>query len=177
MSSKFVSKPDATQLTFSLYKDCAITTNYDSVVVMIYNLYFRNLFNVWEIANFPHTTTIKTEVERSLFVLGHKSQHHNQRVAKSYEVQSANLTSDEAVWLDQLFSSHDTMRLVPNDFSETDPYSLLPVLITDITFEVSDSDEKPNIVKFAWRYADNRPLVRLSSSPGIFTNHYNYSFS
>lgn len=60
-------------------------------------------------------------------------------------------------------------------------------LITDCTCEIQDGDEsstkslgsaeKLNTVKFTWRYTDNRPIVRLSASPGIFTSPYNIVYS
>ena len=45
------------------------------------------------------------------------------------------------------------------------------------TCEVQTGDEKLNTVKFTWRYTDNRPIVRLSASPGIFTSPYNIVYS
>ena len=51
------------------------------------------------------------------------------------------------------------------------------VLITDSTCEVQNGDDKLNSVKFTWRFAENRPYVRLSASPGIFTSPYNILFS
>ena len=54
---------------------------------------------------------------------------------------------------------------------------LAPILITDCTCEVQNEDEKLNTVKFTWRHTDNRPIVRLSASPGIFTSPYNIVYS
>ena len=54
---------------------------------------------------------------------------------------------------------------------------LAQILITDSTCEVQDGHDKLNNVKFTWRYADNRPVVYLSASPGIFTSPYNIVFS
>lgn len=138
---------------------------------------FRNCFNVWDVAHLPHFTKAKTDVDRSLAVVNTRSQFYNQKTTKTYEVQSGTITSDEAEWIDQLFTSYEVMRMVPNDCDDTEPYILEQVLITDASCEVNDGDEKPNTVKFTWRYADNRPNVRLSASPGIFTSPYNPIFS
>lgn len=60
-------------------------------------------------------------------------------------------------------------------------------LIIDYICEIQDGDEsstkslgsaeKLNRVKFTWRYTDNRPIVRLSASSGIFTSPYNPVYS
>ncbi|MCM1142979.1 MAG: hypothetical protein NC453_30815, partial [Muribaculum sp.] len=138
---------------------------------------FRNCFNVWDVAVLPHITTAKTDVDRSTAVVNGCSQFYNQSVEKKYEVTAGPLTSDEANWLDQLLTSYDVFRFEPNDCDDTDPYIIQSILITDMTCEISDSDEKPNTVKFTWRYTDNRPIVRFSASRGIFTSPFDYRYS
>ena len=138
---------------------------------------FRNCFNVWDAAALPAATTAKTDVERSTAVINTRSTFYNQRVAKSYETVAAPLTSDEAEWIDQLFASREVMRFEPNPCDDTEPFLLAPILITDTDCEIALDGEKPNTAKFTWRYADNRPIVRLSASPGIFRSEYNLPFS
>lgn len=138
---------------------------------------FRNCFNVWDVAVLPHITTAKTDVDRSTAVVNGVSQFYNQSVEKKYEVTAGPLTSDEAQWLDQLMTSYDVMRFEPNDCDPDEPYIFQSILITDMTCEISDSDEKPNTVKFTWRYADNRPIIRFSASRGIFTSPFDYRYS
>lgn len=139
--------------------------------------YFRNCFNVFDFATLPVLTTAKTDVDRSVAIINGKSRFYNQSTAKTYEVQTGLLTSDEAEWIDQLFSSYDVFRIEPDATNSYDPLVLAPILITDCTCEVQNGDEKLNSVKFTWRYTDNRPIVRLSASPGIFTSSYNIVFS
>lgn len=138
---------------------------------------FRNCFNVWDVAVLPHITTAKTDVDRSTAVVNGRSQFYNQSVEKKYEVSAGPLTADEAAWIDQLLTSYDVFRFEPNDCDPADPYILQSILITDMTCEISDSDEKPNTVKFTWRYTDNRPIVRFSASRGIFTSPFDYRYS
>ena len=138
---------------------------------------FRNCFNVWDVAVLPLITTAKTDVERSTAVINGSSQFCNQSVNKTYEVSAGPITSDEAEWIDQLFTSYEVFRFEPNDCDETEPYILQHILITDMTCELSDSDEKPNTVKFTWRYTDNRAIVRFTASRGIFTSPFNYVYS
>lgn len=87
------------------------------------------------------------------------------------------LTSDEAWWIDQLFSSYDVFRIERDATNPDEPLVLTPVLITDCTCEIQDGDEKLNTVKFTWRHTDNHPIVRLSASHGIFTSPYNIVYS
>lgn len=141
------------------------------------SFYFRNCFNVWDWATLPMVTTAKTDVDRSLAIVNGSSQFYNQKTEKTYQVEAGPLTSDEAEWIDQLFSSYTVFRIEQDFTNPYDPLVPVFVLITDCTSEMQDGDEKLNKVKFTWRYADNRPIVRLSASPGIFTEPYNLVFS
>lgn len=114
-----------------------------------------------------------TACREDVDIISGKSRFYNQSTAKTYEVQTRPLTSDEAEWMDQLFSSYDVFRIKPDATNDVDPLVLDPILITDCTCEVQNGDEKLNTVKFTWRYTDNRPIVRLSASRGIFTSSYN----
>ena len=139
--------------------------------------FFRNCFNVWDFITLPLQTTAKTAVDRSTAVVNGTSQFYDQSVEKTYEVEAGPLTSDEAEWIDQLFTSYDVFRIDHDGTNPFNPYILAPILITDSTCEVHNSDDKLNAVKFTWRYANNRPSVRLSASSGIFTAPYNIVFS
>lgn len=141
------------------------------------SFYFRNCFNVWDWATLPMVTTAKTDVDRSLAIVNGTSRFFNQTTEKTYEVQAQPLTSDEAEWIDQLFSSHDVFRIEPDATNPEDPLVIVPILITECTCEMQDGDEKPNSVKFKWRYANNRPIVQLPASPGIFTSPFNPIYS
>jgi hypothetical protein len=67
--------------------------------------------------------------------------------------------------------------VVDNPCDSADPLILASVLITDMTCEMQDGDEKPNSLKFTWRYANDRPIVNLTASKGIFTNPFDLRFS
>lgn len=138
---------------------------------------FRNCFNLWEVASLPLLTTAKMEVDRSTATVNGTSLFYDQSVNKTYEVTAGPITSDEADWIEQLLTSRDLRRFEPNDCDDTEPYILQPILITDMTCDISDSDEKPNIVKFTWRYTDNRAIVRFSASRGIFSSPFDTRYS
>ncbi len=138
---------------------------------------FRNCFNCWEYASLPCTTKTKTKVERSTAVLTQWSKFYNQRTEKTYEVEMGPLTSDEAEWIDQMFTSYRVSRYVTNCSEDDDPYVSTEILLTDADCETSDSDEKPNTVKFTWRYAENRPHIHLTIPVANFSSPFNINYN
>ena len=62
---------------------------------------------------------------------------------------------------------------VIKDIGLKEPYVGDTILITS---EIADDPEKPNTVKFAWRYAENRIVQRNPLGVGIFTEPYDYTF-
>lgn len=79
--------------------------------------YFRNCFNVWDWATLPVAATAKTDVDRSVAIINGKSRFHNQSTAKTYEVLTGPLTSDEAEWIDQL-SESKTWKIISNSIRQ-----------------------------------------------------------
>lgn len=108
---------------------------------------FQSAFNIMETAYLYNTTTIKTEVERSEAVCGHQTQFYDETIKRKYEVETAPLTIDEAEWLNQMLTSKRVMRLIDNNIT-------VPILISDISSEVTDSDKDLIRLKFTWKYAD-----------------------
>ena len=51
------------------------------------------------------------------------------------------LTSDEVERIDQLFSSYDVFRIEPDATNPDEQLVLAPILITDCTCKIQDSDE------------------------------------
>lgn len=138
--------------------------------------YFRNCFNVSDNLFVPAVTTAKTKVDRSLAVLGSVSQFYDATCEQTYEVKSAGLTADECSLAEQLFCSDDVRTPYESAPDDGDFDALRSVLITDSTSEIADDPEKPNTVKFTWRYAENRIAQRNPLGLGIFTEPYDYTF-
>ena len=138
--------------------------------------YFRNCFNVSDNLFIPAVTTAKTKVDRSLAVLGTVSQFYDATCEQTYEVQSAGLTADECSLTEQMFCSDDVRTPYESAPDDGDFDALRPVLITDSTSEIADDPEKPNTMKFTWRYAENRIAQRNPLGVGIFTEPYDYTF-
>ena len=108
---------------------------------------FLSAFNIMETAYLWGTTTTKTEVDRSETVCGHQTSFYDETIKVIHNVETAPLTHDEAMWLNQMLTSR--LVLMP-----TDTYDTVPILITDITSEISDSDKDLVRLKFSWKYAD-----------------------
>ncbi len=138
---------------------------------------FRNCFNCWEYVALPCTTKTKTKVDRNIAVIDQRSKFYNHRVAKTYEVEMGPLTSDEAEWIEQMFTSHMVLHVVPTYNYDDETYVSSEILLTDADCETSDSDDKPNTVKFTWRFADNKPFAHLTTPVGNFTSPFNISYN
>ena len=138
--------------------------------------YFRNCFNVSENLFVPAVTTAKTKVDRSLAVLGNVSQFYDATCEQTYEVQSAGLTADECSLAEQMFCSDDVRTPYESAPDDGDFDALRPVLITDSTSEIADDPEKPNQVKFTWRYATNRINLQNPKSGDVFTDDFDFVF-
>lgn len=108
---------------------------------------FVNAFNIEETAFLFNTTTVKTEVDRSEAVCGNRMQFYDETVKVKHEVETAPLTYDEAMWLNQMLTSKLVKR--PMDDGEE-----AEVLISDISSEVTDADKELIRLKFSWKYAD-----------------------
>ncbi len=151
----------------------------DPALADVVLFYYLNCFGVVEHIALPRITTEKIKSDRSVATLGKSSRFYDVTNSKEYEVESAPLTSDECLQVEQMFTSPAVRipygiysSLYDNDFDV-----LSTILITDFTSELSDTDEKPNSVKFTWRFADNRPKVNIPTSPGIFNDKFQPPFT
>ena len=142
-------------------------------------IFYLNCFGITEHIALPRTTTVKVKTDRSLASVGKTSQFYDISTSKEYEVESGPLTSDECIQIEQMLTSPSVRIPFGQDCSkyDTDFDALRPILITDYTCEFSDTDEKLNKVKFTWRFADNTPSVDMPTTPGIFNQNFNPTFS
>lgn len=135
---------------------------------------FKNCFNQDEILYTKAITTQKTSVERSVAVSKKIQTFYDQEIKQEYEVQTAPLTYEESKWAEQLLISHSVKLGV------SDNLALLPsILITDSTYEISNSNADLNRIKFTWQYEDTTPYCDIVSTPDDrvhsdpFTIHFN----
>ncbi len=136
--------------------------------------YFRNVFNAEEALWLPAVTTAKTTADRSIAVVGGQSQFYDRTAERTYEVQTAGLTAEECALAEQLMLSAET-RVPDGDDTDFDAHP--EILITDFTCEISDTAEKPNTLKFTWRYADALPHIAAAEQSAVFTEEYDPSFT
>ena len=113
---------------------------------------FLNAFNIMETAYLYNTTSIKTEMDRSEAVCGHRTQFYDETIKVKHEVETAPLTFDEAKWLNQMLTSRLVKRPISDDVSAQ-------VLISDISSEVTDSDKELIRIKFSWKYVDGTEWI------------------
>ena len=139
--------------------------------------YFRNAFNAPDLLFFPAVTTAKTSNDRSLAVLTDRSEFYDNAPKKEFEVQSGALTTDECALAEQLFSADDVRITYESQPDDADFDALRPILISDFTCEIADLPEKPNSVKFTWRYGTNRVTLANPVTDNIFSEPYNFTFS
>lgn len=154
----------------------AVTFFIDKSLSGLRCFYFRNAFNAPDLLYFPAVTTAKTSNDRSLAVLTDRSEFYDNAPKQEFEVQSGALTADECALAEQMFSADDVRVTYESQPDDADFDALRPILITDFTCELADLPEKPNTVKFTWRYATNRPTLTNPVTDNIFTNAYNFTF-
>lgn len=112
---------------------------------------FSNCFNAFEnVAFYGGVTATKTKVDRSQAICNSILSFYDQTVEKTFEVESAPLPTIEVDWIEQLFMS-DNVRLRDGAYFRS-------VLITESTYELSDSNTDLSRVKFTWRYATKTPF-------------------
>ncbi|MCM1163367.1 MAG: hypothetical protein NC339_03855 [Muribaculaceae bacterium] len=156
----------------------SLTFYVDQSLCGIRPFWYTNFFNEPEQLVLPRVTVEKVKTDRSLAVIGRTSQFYDVSTTKEYEVQSSPLIYDEHLQIEQMLSSANVRMPWGNEMpnNETDFNAMLEILITDYTSELSDSDEKPNSVKFTWRFAENRPKALPPCSPDIFNDIFNPTF-
>ncbi|MBE6271829.1 MAG: hypothetical protein E7101_12935 [Prevotella ruminicola] len=113
---------------------------------------FKGNFNLWETVCLFGATTSKTEIDRSEAICGNKVAYYDTSVKVKHEVETAPLTLSEAQFLTQLLSSQEITREVADGL-------FAPVIISDISSEVSDNNSNPIRLKFTWTYADQNEFL------------------
>lgn len=140
--------------------------------------WYRNCFNVFEQITLQRIKTEKVSSSRSVAVVGHRAQFYDINDSKDYEVQSGAITDMECVQIQQMVTSEDVRLPQSDNYAYIDSVENMDnILITDFTAEFSDTDEKPNTVKFTYRFADRSIKCDVPSSPGIFNHNFNPTFS
>lgn len=108
---------------------------------------FVNAFGCREMAFVYGKETRKTEAEHSEAVLGRRTVYYDDKVKVTHEVETAPITYNQAMALNQLLTSPEVKR-------KLDSTRMPEVLLSDLGSEISTSDKDEIKLKFSWRYAD-----------------------
>lgn len=134
-----------TLLSMTVHRGKRTITFYITNETPDHSFLFRNCFNCIEYAHLYAATTLKADVDRSEATCNGTTQFYDQQTTHTHEVNVTTLSLEHALWLTQLMESHEVK----------DNATAKPILITDITAEISDETNAVNKLKFSWRYADN----------------------
>ena len=108
---------------------------------------FRSSFNLLDTVCLFGASTTKTEISRSEAVCGRIVSYYDEQLRVLHELETAPLTLSEARHLTELLTSRQITR-------QTSSGEFAPVLITDVTPEISDNNSNTVRIKFTWTYAD-----------------------
>ena len=123
---------------------------------------FRNAFDCIEYAEITAVTTAKQKMEQSEAVCQRNHIFYDRQTEQTFEVETACLTYEEAVWLNQMLASREVKNTAAIGSDKE-------VLIIESTSEISDSDDAKNRIKFTWKYAKDVQRQRIASKPINFT--------
>lgn len=136
-------------LSFTLHVGLRSITVYVVDDVPCAEFSFCNSFNAQEKLFVFGTTTLKTEISQKEAVSMDITSFYDKSVSRKWQVKTSPLTLEEARWYNEFLES-DHVTIVLNQ-----EYNQVPVLISDITSEISDSSKDQVHIKFSWRFEDN----------------------
>ena len=134
---------------------------------------FRNMFNVTERIYLPCATTTNTELEQQSGIIDGTLVMYDRVLTRSYTVTTGPLSVREARTVDALLGSHAVQKI--NIVSGVE--GAYPIVITDMSCEITDDPEEPSTVEFTWQYTDTRPVTLIDIPVRIFSSQFNICFS
>ena len=127
---------------------------------------FRNALNTDDYCFVFGCTTFKTTVDRKEAVAQNRHSFYNQAIQRWHDVTTVPLSYEEAHFYNELFASH----LVTTELSPD--YDAIPVLISDITSEVSNRLDELVRLKFTWWFDDYASWIDTIKDNDIFNFNY-----
>ena len=131
---------------------------------------FLNIFCLPEICHIFGTQKITTEFKQEEGSVSGITQFYNRSSKHAVQIETAPLQQQEALWLNQFLGSPKVSLLTPQGAARD-------VLISDITSEISDNPNEQVTLKFTWSYNTKSNILSQPSSPAIFADSFNNSFS
>lgn len=158
-----------TLLQFTVHRGFLAKTFYVIDRTPNLTLQIRNEFNCFEHMHLSCVTKRKLSLDRSTATSLGTSTFYDDKSAYEYEVESSMLTEEESSHYSQLLLSPYTNIIEPNGGS-------IPIIITDISSEISDADNATNSLKFKYRYAAHRIPCSVKSQANIFDDPFHRTF-
>ena len=133
--------------------------------------YFRNCYNTMETMFIFGTTTFKTEISKKEAVVHERMLYYDKQVTRKWEVKTAPMTMEEAMWFNEFLASDNVYKDV------NEGYGGYTVLISDITSEISDSAKDRIHMKFSWRFDDNAVWIDNTPRERDFTPQFTNTYT
>ena len=154
-------------LAYTIHADKRAMTYYVTDDEPEVTLCFRNAYNTEEYAYVFGTTLKKTTFDKQEAICQGRHSFYNQSVQRRHEVTTVPLSPEQAEWYNELFASPKVTAEV--DQGDNDA---IPVLISDITSEISNRPDEKVRMKFSWWFDDNANWKVTDPQTSIFNNVY-----
>jgi len=138
-----------TLLSYDVHLGERSITVFVTDVPPLITFFFHNAFNV-PIPMFIYgTENLKTDISRKEAVCLGVTSFYNEEIVRKHEIETVALSMEEAHGMNEFLESPCVTYDVSEDFQN------IPVLISDITSEISDDRKEQVRLKFSWRFDDN----------------------
>ncbi len=127
-----------------------------------------NEFGCPEYIHLTCVTKRKLDISRSTATCLGASTFYDDTTAYEYEVESSMLTIEQ--------TDHLSVLLLSNEVSLIVESQSVPILVTDITSEISDADNATNTLKFKYKFARHRIPKSLKYPQNIFDDPFHRTF-
>ena len=155
-------------LSFTVHYGHLAKTFYVSYGKPYLTLLAMNEFGCPEYIHLTCVTKRKLDISRSTATCLGASTFYDDNTAYEYEVESAMLTLEQ--------TDHLSILLLSQDISIISDRQSLPIIITDITSEISDADNATNALKFKYKYARHHIPKSLKYPQNIFDDPFHHTF-
>ncbi len=156
-------------LQFTVHRGFRSKTFYVTDRTPNLTLQVRGEFNCIEYIHLTCVTKKKLSLDRSTATCLGITSFYDDQSEYEYEVESSMLPYDQAIHFTQLLLSPFIYLVDYND-------SNIPILITDISHDISDAHNATNSIKFKYKYTRHRLPVRIKYPANIFDDPFNRTF-
>lgn len=156
-------------LSFTIHRGAIAKTFYVIDKEPNLQLLVCNEFNCIEYIYLNCVTRRKLDLDRSTVTSLGSESFYDDKSTFEHEVESSMLSLEEASRLAILLLSHNINIAEGEDNN-------IPIIITDLSSEISDADNATNSIKFKYKYAQQMFPVALKPTSNIFSHTFNPTF-